>query len=184
MALLETGLPGGGVNLNNRHPLRLNVGFLLHESVGYSRTFDFELPSVQVSEDLDVSHMRGQLRLTRTAQGLYGQGRLQVSTPLECVRCLASYDQEITARVDDLFFYPPGAATEPLLAIPETAILDLGPILREYFLLDLPLQPVCRPDCKGLCPECGNNLNEGNCRHPSTDIDPRLAGLQSLLSQD
>ena len=184
MALLETGLPGGGVNLNNRHPLRLNVGFLLHESVGYSRTFDFELPSVQVSEDLDVSHMRGQLRLTRTAQGLYGQGRLQVSTPLECVRCLAPFDQDITARVDDLFVYPPGTAAEPLLAIPETAILDLGPLLREYFLLDVPLQPVCRPDCKGLCPECGNNLNESTCRHPSTDIDPRLAGLQSLLSQD
>lgn len=172
------------MNLNSRHPLRLNVGFLLHESVGYSRTFDFELPSVQVSEDLDVSHLRGELRLTRTAQGLYGQGRLQGSTPLECVRCLAPFDQSITARVDDLFVYPPGTAAEPLLAIPETAILDLAPLLREYFLLDVPLQPVCRADCKGLCPECGGNLNDSTCRHPSTDIDPRLAGLQSLLSQD
>lgn len=172
------------MNLNSRHPLRLNVGFLLHESVGYSRTFDFDLPTVQVSEDLDVSHVHGQLRLTRTAQGLYGQGNLHARTPLECVRCLVPFDQEINARVDDLFVHPPGAASEPLLAIPENAILDLGPLLREYFLLDLPLQPVCRQDCRGLCPECGNNLNESTCRHPASEIDPRLAGLQSLLSRD
>jgi len=184
VALLETGLPGGCVNLNSRHPLRLNVGFLLHESIGYSRTFDFDLPIVQVSEDLDVSHMHGELRLTRTAQGLYGLGRLQAATPLECVRCLTPFDQEINARVNDLFVYPPGGTSEPLLAIPETAILDLGPLLREYFLLDVPLQPVCRPDCRGLCPECGNNLNETSCSHPVSDVDPRLAGLQSLMSQD
>jgi uncharacterized protein len=182
--LLETGLPGGGVNPNSRHPLRLNVGFLLHESIGYSRTFDFDLPSVQVSEDLDVSHMQGELRLTRTAQGLYGQGQLRATAPLECVRCLAPFDQEISARVNDLFVYPAGASSEPLLAIPETAILDLSPLLREYFLLDVPLQPVCRPDCKGLCPECGNDLNETVCTHPASRIDPRLAGLQSLLSKD
>lgn len=172
------------MNLNSRHPLRLNVGFLLHESVGYSRTFDFDLPAVQVSEDLDVSYVQGQLRLTRTAQGLYGQGRIRATTPQECVRCLAPFDQELSARVDDLFVSPASATTEGLLAIPETAILDLSPLLREYFLLDVPLQPVCRADCKGLCPECGNNLNETTCSHPAFDVDPRLAGLQSLLSQD
>ncbi len=172
------------MNLNSRHPLRLNVGFLLHESIGYSRTFDFDLPAVQVSEDLDVSHMQGDLRLTRTAQGLYGLGRLQATTPLECVRCLTPFDQEINARINDLFVYPPGGTSEPLLAIPETAILDLGPLLREYYLLDVPLQPVCRLDCKGLCPECGNNLNETTCTHPASDVDPRPAGLQSLLSRD
>lgn len=169
---------------NNRHPLRLNVGFLLHESIGYSRTFDFDLPSVQVSEDLDVSHMQGELRFTRTAQGLYGQGQLQAMTSLECVRCLAPFEGVIHARVNELFVYPPGPSSEPLLAIPETGILDLRPLLREYFLLDLPLQPLCRPDCKGLCPECGNNLNETTCSHPASEIDPRLAGLQSLLSKD
>ena len=172
------------MNPNSRHPLLLNVGFILHESVGYSRTFDFDLPTVQVGEDLDVSHVHGQLRLTRTAQGLYGQGDLRASTALDCVRCLVPFDQEISARVNDLFVHPSGAASEPLLTIPEAAILDLGPLLREYFLLDVPLQPVCRSDCKGLCPECGNNLNESACRHPASDIDPRLAGLQFLLSQD
>ncbi len=171
------------MNLNIRHPLRLNVGFLLHEGVGYSRKFEFDLPSVQVADDLDVVGFRGHLRLTRTGQGLYGQGRLQASTQIECVRCLTDFSQALATKIDDLFVYPPGQATDPLLAVPETGILDLNPLLREYFLLDVPLQPVCRRDCKGLCPECGNNLNESSCTHPVTTADPRLAGLKSLLSE-
>lgn len=166
-----------------RHPLRLNVGFLLHEGVGYSRKFEFDLPSVQIAEDLDVFGFQGHLRLTRTGQGLYGQGRLRADTELECVRCLTGFVQPLETEIDDLFVYPPAQATDPLLAVPETGILDLNPLLREYFLLDVPLQPVCRGDCRGLCPECGNNLNESSCDHPSIAGDPRLAGLRSLLSE-
>jgi uncharacterized protein len=171
------------VNLNTRHPLRLNVGFILHEGVGYSRKFEFDVPSVQVADDLDVVDFLGHLRLTRTGQGLYGQGRLQASTQLECVRCLTDFVQALETKIDDLFVYPPAQATDPLLAVPETGILDLNPLLREYFLLDVPLQPICRQDCRGLCPECGNNLNESSCTHPVTIVDPRLAGLKSLLSE-
>jgi len=55
-------------------------------------------------------------------------------------------------------------------------------LLREYLVLDIPSRPLCRPECKGLCPECGNNLNESTCEHPESQIDPRLASLSSLLS--
>ena len=166
---------------SSRHPLRINVGFLLHEQVGYSRTFDFDHPAVQISEDLAIRKLRGSLRFTRTAQGLYGEGRLTAVTGLECVRCLSEFDQPLTIRVGDLFASPPVQANDPLLAIPETGILDLSPLLREYLLLEVPLQPLCRPDCRGLCPECGNNLNEAQCSHPDDSIDPRLAALRSLL---
>ncbi len=171
------------MNLNSRHPLRINVGFLLHENVGYSREFDFDHPSVQVGDDLDVVDLNGSIRLTRTNQGLYAQGRLRASTRLECVRCLTGFDQRLTVEMTDLLVFPPGQAVDPLLAVPETGILDLNPLVREYFLLDVPLQPLCRPDCKGLCPECGNNLNESSCSHTQADVDPRLAALKSLLSE-
>jgi len=161
--------------------LCLNVGFLLHQTLGYSRTFDFDIPHVQVDDDLDVSDLRGELRLTRTAQGLYATGTLQASTGAECVRCLSPIDQTLTVGFDDLFVYPPSRATEPLLVVPETGLLDLTPLTREYFLLDLPLQPLCRPDCRGLCPECGANRNEAECDHGSLVIDPRLEGLRALL---
>jgi len=154
---------------------------MLHQTVGYNRTFEFDHPSVQVSDDLDVSDLQGQLRLTRTAQGLYATGAMQAAAGTECVRCLTSFEQRLAITFDDLFVYPSSRATEPLLAIPETGLLDLSPLTREYMLLDFPLQPLCRPDCKGLCPECGANWNESECEHKSAAPDPRLAGLRALI---
>ena len=159
----------------------LNVGFLLHQTLGYSRIFDFEVPRVQVGDDLDVSDLNGEVRLTRTAQGLYASGALRATTPSECVRCLSPFDQALTITFDDLFVYPPSRASEDLLAIPETGLLDLTPLTREYLMLDMPLQPLCRPDCRGLCPECGVNRNETGCEHTSVSVDPRLEGLRASL---
>lgn len=174
-------MPGCGVNLAVRQPLRLNVGFLLHRDVGFSRNFDFDGIGAKLSDDLVVRDLRGSIRFTRTAQGLVGQGKLEAKTSLECVRCLTPFDQTLEIKLDDLFVYPPDRATDPLLAVPETGILDLSPLAREYFLLDFPLQPVCRPDCRGLCPECGNDLNHQSCQHAQTEVDPRLAVLRDLL---
>lgn len=168
---------------STRHPLRLNVGFLLHEQIGNSRTFDFDHSAVHLGEDLTLSDLRGALRLTRTAQGLYGEGQLEGVTVLECVRCLSEFDQALHIQIADLFSYPPAEASDPLLSIPETGLLDLAPLLREYMLLEVPLRPMCRADCLGLCPECGNNRNESPCSHPDVNIDPRLAGLQALLNE-
>jgi len=175
-------LPGQSVKLDIRSPLRLNVGFLLHRDVGFNRNFDFDGLGVKVSDDLEVRNLRGSMRFTRTAQGLYGQGNLKAETSLECVRCLKTFDQTLEIRLDDLFVYPPDRASDPLLAVPETGILDLSPLTREYLLLDFPLQPVCRAECRGLCPECGNNLNDKSCQHTRAEVDPRLEVLKDLLS--
>jgi len=163
--------------------LCLNVGFLLHQTVGYNRTFEFDHPSVQVGDDLDVSDLRGELRLTRTSQGLYATGVLRGMTRAECGRCLAPFDQTLAIAFDDLFVCPPAKATDPLLAVPETGLLDLAPLTREYMLLEFPIQPLCRPECRGLCPECGANRNETDCAHDSPTTDPRLAGLRALLDE-
>jgi uncharacterized protein len=179
-AILET-VSMGGVNLGGRHPLRLNVGFLLHESVGFSRTFDYDLGAVSLSDDLQVSSLRGSLRLTRTAQGIYTTGHLTVELPQTCVRCLSPFDMAVTIEFSDLFAYPPERAEEAILAIPETGILDLTPLAREYILLEIPIQPTCKPDCRGLCPICGGDRNETPCEHHQQEIDPRFAALKTLL---
>ena len=59
--------------------------------------------------------------------------------------------------------------------------LDLEELLREDILLELPSKYLCSPDCKGLCPKCGKNLNEGDCGCEAEEIDPRLEVLKSLL---
>jgi uncharacterized protein len=56
-------------------------------------------------------------------------------------------------------------------------------LFREYILLEIPISPLCRPDCKGLCPICGNNLNEDTCHHEEEAGDPRLASLKALLNK-
>lgn len=168
---------------NNNHPLRFSVGFLLNQSAGYSCKFDFNEKNVQVAEDLDVSSLLGSLQLTRTAQGLVAEGYFDAQMPIECVRCLKNFGQQLRVNLSDLFVFPPEKASDPLLRIPETAILDLRGLLREYLLLEIPIRPVCTLDCKGLCPICGRNRNEVQCEHPDAEVDPRMEALRSLLSE-
>ena len=170
----------GGVQLNTRDSLRLNVGFMLQQSVGFSRDFDFELPQLTI-EDLQLTAFCGNTSFTRTAQGLYAQGEFTAISSQQCVRCLAEFDQQLTTELAELFEDPPSTASDPQLVVPATGILDLGPILRECFLLAIPLRPVCKLDCKALCAICGNNLNLAACEHLEAEIDPRFAVLKSLL---
>lgn len=170
----------GGVQLSARDPLRLNVGFMLHQSIGFSRIFDFDVSKLAI-DDLQLTALTGNAKLTRTAQGLYAEGEFTAIAPQQCVRCLEDCDQQLTAELAELFAYPPSTADDLQLAVSATGILDLNPILRELFLLAVPLQSLCKPDCKGICAICGNNLNRGACDHPEAEVDPRLAVLKSLL---
>jgi uncharacterized protein len=160
--------------------LRLNVGFLVHQSVGTSRDFAFDLPETQVGDDLNLAYVRGTLRFTRTSDGLYLDGQLASAMELDCTRCLTTIDTQLAVKLGDLLRYP---STDLVLGVPETGILDLRPLVREHFLLGIPSQPLCREECRGLCPECGGNLNESTCDHPEAEIDPRLAALESLLHE-
>ncbi|TET38015.1 MAG: hypothetical protein E3J69_01980, partial [Anaerolineales bacterium] len=95
----------GGANLTKRHPLRLNVGFLLNKDVGHSRNFDFEESSLLIREDFLISDLHGSARLSRTGQGIYIEGHLQGNIDLECVRCLSEYSQVLSAELNELFDY-------------------------------------------------------------------------------
>ena len=172
----------GGANLTKSNPLRLNVGFLLNKDVGYSRNFDFEESSLLIGDDLFIADLQGSVRLSRTGQGIYIKGYLQGKLDLECVRCLSGYEHVLSADIEELFDYPPQKTSDPHLTISDGATLDLNPILRESFLLDVPIQPICRDDCTGLCAVCGEiNTAEHPC-HAEEEIDPRLAVLKTLLS--
>ncbi len=164
-----------------QHPLRLNVGFLLHQGAGTSREFEIDLPALQVGDELDLLFLRGILRLTRTGEGLYIEGPLESEIDLECDRCLTPLNQALAVELGELLYYPPRPGTDPSESVPETGTLDLRPLVRDHLLLDMPMHTLCRKDCKGWCPECGGNLNETTCEHPETELDPRLAALKSLL---
>jgi len=78
------------------------------------------------------------------------------------VRCLSDYDQQLHTIFSELFAFNTRSMDESGLLIPEDGNIDLEPIVYEYLLLEVPINPVCREDCKGLCVFCGTNLNEEN----------------------
>ena len=164
-------------------PLRLNVGFVVAQSAGFSRDFPFDLPLINIPPDLHLSRLTGVVRATRTPQGILLQVTFQVLIDLECVRCLTGFQQTLNIEFTELYAFSQRYMTDSGLIMPESGIIDLAPVLRDYILLEIPISPLCRPDCKGLCPICGNNLNETTCHHEEESGDPRLAALKALLDK-
>ncbi len=162
--------------------LKINVGFLLSESAGQSRDNEFDIPdALRVADDLTLDYLHGTLKLGRTSRGILVQGTLEAGAHLDCARCLEETPVPIDLSVEELFVYP--AAPEEEFVVTEDCNLDLGPLLRAETFLNMPIHVLCRPDCAGLCLECGANLNEGPCDCDKTPIDPRLAALQALKDQ-
>jgi len=100
------------------------------------------------------------------------------------VRCLTAFLQPLKIDFAELFAFSPNSITDAELLLPENAQINLGPLVREYMLLEVPISPLCRLDCKGLCPVCGENLNETTCHHDDDAVDPRLSILKSLLDKE
>jgi uncharacterized protein len=153
----------------HRDLLRLNVGFIAHQTVGYSREFPFEVDSLHLQPDLVLNNLQGFARVSRASQGLLVQVQMRADTPAQCVRCLTEFSQPLGIDFTDLYAFSPNSVTESGLILPETGKIDLAPTVREEMLLAAPISPVCKPDCKGLCPVCGENLNEvTDHHHPET----------------
>ena len=163
--------------------MRYRVVHLLKGPLGARETLSLDTGPYTLGEDLVVQSLRGVLTLARIHSGLLASGRLVVELEAECVRCLAPLPLTLTIEVEDLLFLSP-SAHQPgaLYRITEGGWIDLTPALREYVLLNMPWRPLCRPDCRGLCSQCGQNLNEGPCSCAVEEIDPRLVQLRTLLS--
>jgi uncharacterized protein len=172
-AVVET--QGGYVN--NR-VLRIQVGFLLNEGVGQSREYEFEVPRLRVAEDLMLNFLRGKLRMTRNSRGILVQGTLHTALEGECVRCLDETLVKLDVPIEELYVYPPQPDAEFNLS--DDGIMDLAPLVREEIIIDTPMGILCKPDCSGLCPNCGENLNNGPCGCEREETDPRLAALKAL----
>ena len=169
--------------MSNKRPsrLRFNFGFFLEAALGTSRLIELNYPTIQV-EDLTLNPLVGTFTATRTSEGVYLSGRLNSTLIGECVRCLEAATIPITLNLDDLFYYPPHTAPEGEYAFGDDGFIDLAQLVRELSVLETPMQPICRPDCQGLCMECGQNLNEADCGCEPDLIDPRLITLQQLLN--
>jgi uncharacterized protein len=117
-------------------------------------------------------------------------GQLSTNLEIACARCLEPVPYAVT-RQFDLLYRPAGSDSgedrEIELQDKDAAIsyyegegVELEELLREQILLDLPLKTLCSEDCKGLCPQCGKNLNSGECQCETAALDPRWEALKGL----
>jgi uncharacterized protein len=117
------------------------------------------------------------LRLESAVEGVLVTGTAQVELEGECVRCLSPVEDRIEVDLQELFVYPGSGAAEEEASRMEGDLLDLEPVLRDAVVLELPFQPLCRPDCAGLCPDCGADLNGDPVHQHRAGTDPRWDDL-------
>lgn len=153
-----------------RYPLRINVGFLIYQPIGTYRDFDFDLPDVELSPDFELNSLKGKAHISKTPQGLLVEAEFSGYLTQECVRCLEEYSQYLVTNFSELYAFRYRRNTESELYVPEDGQINLGPLVREYLMLEMPIKSICRPDCKGLCTVCGENLNITVCEHQAQDI--------------
>jgi uncharacterized protein len=167
----------------SHNPFRINVGFIIHESPGYSRDFSFAFPFLDLSDEIQAKDFKGTITFSRTQRGLLVEAQLSAIVATNCVRCLEATLTPVDSDFTELYAFDARTETENELIVPETGIIDLEPLIHDYLLLDIPKIPLCKPDCAGLCPVCGENWNKSECDCDTDSIDPRFAQLKDLLDE-
>ena len=161
----------------------------------FERTFP---PSVFEPQDPDyrvAAPVELSMDLEKAGPGVFRvRGRVVTKLQLECGRCLDEFGVPVDARFE--LRYVPQAEAAPsetereideddlTTSFYREGTLDVVEMLREQFQLALPMKPLCAQSCRGLCPECGANLNRTECGCRPTWEDPRLAVLKGLLNRE
>ena len=164
--------------------LQMNVSQLLKEPVGSTRSYEVSGTAVIASE------VQGGIMLTRTNRGILVRAELKTEMKTTCSRCLSLFNYPLTMTIEEEYFPVIDVNTGSTLSLPdepggftidEHHILDLTEAIRQYALLAIPMKPLCRENCAGICSRCGRNLNLGDCACPTGEVDPRWAKLNELV---
>jgi uncharacterized protein len=167
-----------------------NVAQLMKSPVGTSLKYDIHEENVQLDSDLKVvGPVTGHVRLQRTNQGLLVDGWVDLTLELTCTRCLKEFEQPLHVKFAEQFYPTVDVVTglptppfdeEEIFPIDDHHQVDLTEAIRQNVLLAIPMVTLCREDCKGLCPQCGKDLNLGACEC-KPEVDARLSVLEKLL---
>jgi len=169
--------------------MEVNVSQLLQEPVGSTREYKID-EAADIIGDGKEYRVQGKCGLLRTRRGILVKCALDSEAELTCGRCLSRFRHPLKIRFEEEFLPTvdvtsgmplPQTDDAGAFTIDERHIMDLTEPARQYALMAVPMKPLCRADCAGLCQKCGINLNQGNCDCPTEEIDPRWAELTKLL---
>jgi uncharacterized protein len=173
--------------------MKLDLGKIRQAHTRYARTF--EPSEVAMPDDaycvVAPVHLEFEIHKDKDAFRLVGAVRTELE--LACSRCLEPFRLPVDLAFDHRYLPQPEASAGEEREVAEEDLetsfyrdeqIDLNELLREQFYLTLPMKPLCREDCKGLCAQCGTNLNTGTCDCGPAWEDPRLAALKQLRTRD
>lgn len=175
--------------------LSYNVASLLRAAPGTVVEVAIDVPTLEVADDIQlVEPVRGEVRLSRTGRSILARGELHTAIDGHCARCLREVvtplevhiEEEALPSVDIDTGLPVDVSAEPdALRLDDHHEIDLSTPVREAISLAEPISTLCRPDCKGLCPICGLDLNDNQGHdHGDEAIDPRLAALSDWRAEE
>ncbi|MFI6598039.1 YceD family protein [Nonomuraea sp. NPDC050536] len=162
------------------HDLGRRPGSMRRMSLSLPAPVNLGVDMIGVPKDAEVEL---ELRLEAVMEGVLVSGTAQAPLAGECARCLDQVTSDIEVDLQELFFYSDEDASEEDSLL-DGELLDLEPTFRDAVVLALPLSPVCRDDCPGLCTECGIKLAEAGPDHRHEKIDARWASLQGLITEN
>lgn len=174
--------------------MRINVLQMLKEPVGTRTRMELEDSHLKLDESDVLRDLNGTVDFMRTDRGLLVMVDAEAKAHGRCSRCLEEIEYPLELKFEDEYFPSADPSTGTLLPLEEDQDdeaflinplfdLDIDEALRQYKLLMDPLKLLCRPDCKGLCPVCGQNRNKGECDCKVEGDSPwePLTGLQARL---
>lgn len=164
--------------------MKLTVSRIPDSGVDEKLKLRFSLNDDMPKQDVEVT-----FKAMKFGERVMIEGRAETTATLGCSRCLNhfSFPVDITFNTEYIPFRETGQESEHELTSEELDIstytndqIDLTEVVRGHILLFLPMKPLCNAQCKGICSQCGINLNEGSCECRSDNIDPRLEPLKKL----
>ena len=164
--------------------MRLKIGER-EEALGYKNGFRFETAAEAVGVRETDARFTEPFIVEGTLENLGGSfrvvGEIRARRAFVCDRCLAQAEAAECYRFEEDFRR--GEATDDEDTFGDEGI-DLVPLVRDTIVAALPIRNLCRPDCKGLCPKCGADLNQGDCGCDREVVDPRLEALKNWLKDE
>ena len=171
--------------------MRIELASLEESRGGFSHTYqpqDLKLDDERVMLS-GITEVRGKIK--RSGTEVVVDGHVDACVQVDCDRCLKPIQVPVTT--DFSLEYITGGDYEQshIAELPEEVMsvsvfdgetIDLDEIVKEQILLAVPTRSLCKTDCLGICPQCGNDLNEGKCGCEQKDIDPRWSVLRDLMN--
>lgn len=164
--------------------IKINVAQIKKRLVG-EKPLAFDLESAELEISPEEMGIIGTVKLVGSMSNagdvLLLQAHMECQVQRTCGRCLQEFVGVTKAEVVEKFYPASADNIENDAFVYDSDVIDITEPLREGLLLAEPMQALCKPDCRGLCPVCGADLNDGDCGCDRLTVDPRLAALKQFI---